>query len=67
MTSSSVGSHSSSYGSSYGSDSFPNFQHPSHMLLKDNGFVQQVYSKYHHKCLKGKIKSDVFGGQSFRK
>lgn len=25
------------------------------MLLKDNGFVQLVYSKYHHKCLKGEF------------
>ena len=55
MSPSSVGSLSSSYGSSFGSDSIPNFQHPSHMLLKDNGFVQLVYSKYHHKCLKGEF------------
>eukprot|EP00794_Sanderia_malayensis_P006978 gene6978-7763_t len=59
--SASYGSHSSSYGSSYGSD-IPNFQHPSHLLLKDNGFVQQVYSKYHHKCLKERSKLGV--GQS---
>lgn len=33
--------------------SFPTFQHPSHELLKDNGFIQQKYSKYHIKALKG--------------
>lgn len=32
---------------------FPNFQHPSHELLRENGFVWQVYNKYHAKCLKG--------------
>lgn len=31
--------------------SFPNFQHPSHELLKDNGFVQHKYYKYHAKAL----------------
>jgi len=33
--------------------SFPNFQHPSHELLRENGFVWQVYNKYHARCLKG--------------
>jgi len=33
--------------------SFPNFQHPSHELLRENGFVWQVYNKYHTRCLKG--------------
>ncbi len=33
--------------------SIPNFQHPSHSLLKANGFQQQQYYKYRHKCLKG--------------
>ncbi|XP_059481734.1 la-related protein 1B isoform X2 [Neocloeon triangulifer] len=32
--------------------SLPAFQHPSHMLLKENGFTQQVYHKYHSRCLK---------------
>ncbi|XP_078222628.1 la-related protein 1B isoform X7 [Callithrix jacchus] len=38
---------------SYGctSHSFPKFQHPSHELLKENGFTQQVYHKYRRRCL----------------
>ncbi|CAG7721109.1 unnamed protein product [Allacma fusca] len=32
--------------------SLPKFQHPSHTLLQENGFVQQVYIKYHTRCLK---------------
>ena len=32
--------------------SFPTFQHPSHELLHDNGFVHQKYYKYHYKALK---------------
>ncbi|OBS74757.1 hypothetical protein A6R68_14710 [Neotoma lepida] len=31
--------------------SLPKFQHPSHELLKENGFTQQVYHKYHRRCL----------------
>lgn len=31
--------------------SFPHFQHPSHSLLKDNGFKQQKYLKFHKRCL----------------
>ena len=40
---------------SYGStpQPIPRFQHPSHELLQENGFTQQLYSKYHNKCLKG--------------
>lgn len=40
--------------SSYGSvpNSLPAFQHPSHSLLKENNFTQQVYHKYHNRCLK---------------
>lgn len=34
--------------------SFPNFQHPSHSLLKANGFQQQQYYKYRRNCLRGK-------------
>jgi hypothetical protein len=32
--------------------SIPKFQHPSHMMLKANGFRQQEYYKYRHNCLK---------------
>ena len=32
--------------------SFPNFQHPSHELLRENGFVQHKYYKYHAKALR---------------
>ena len=48
------GSFSESLGSSYGStpQSLPAFHHPSHALLKDNGFTQTQYSKYHTRCLK---------------
>lgn len=35
-------------------NSLPKFQHPSHELLKENGFTQQVYHKYHRRCLMGK-------------
>lgn len=31
--------------------SFPQFQHPSHALLEDNGFKQQKYLKFHKRCL----------------
>ena len=43
---------------SYGStpQSLPTFQHPSHALLKENGFTQQVYHKYRSRCLKGMAK-----------
>ncbi|KAK2165216.1 hypothetical protein LSH36_53g03020 [Paralvinella palmiformis] len=46
---------------SYGSmpQTFPHFQHPSHELLKDNGFVWHVYHKYHAKCLKERKKLGV--------
>lgn len=51
-------------GASFGSvpQMLPNFQHPSHALLKDNNFTQQAYSKYRHRCLKERAR---FGsGQS---
>lgn len=35
--------------------SFPKFEHPSHELLKENGFTQQVYQKYRRRCLSGKM------------
>ncbi|XP_042857661.1 la-related protein 1B-like isoform X2 [Penaeus japonicus] len=58
---------SSSWGSSYGSygslpGSIPTFQHPSHSLLKENGFTQQVYHKYRARCLKERKKLGI--GQS---
>ncbi|XP_059578051.1 la-related protein 1B isoform X3 [Alligator mississippiensis] len=31
--------------------SLPKFQHPSHELLKENGFTQQIYHKYRRRCL----------------
>ncbi|KAG1971661.1 la-related protein 1B [Pimephales promelas] len=31
--------------------SLPKFWHPSHELLKENGFTQQVYHKYRRRCL----------------
>jgi la-related protein 1 len=46
-------SDSQSLGSSYGTpQSLPAFHHPSHALLKDNGFTQLHYAKYHSRCLK---------------
>lgn len=33
--------------------SLPSFQHPSHALLKENGFTQQGYTRYRARCLKG--------------
>ncbi|NXY83017.1 LAR1B protein, partial [Alcedo cyanopectus] len=36
-------------------NSLPKFQHPSHELLKENGFTQQVYHKYRRRCLMGKL------------
>lgn len=40
---------------SYGSTPhvLPSFEHPSHALLKENGFTQVGYHKYHERCLKG--------------
>ncbi|CAD1469184.1 unnamed protein product [Heterotrigona itama] len=55
--------------SSYGSapQSLPTFHHPSHALLKENGFTQQVYHKYHSRCLKVYIKYNSFGYTSFNR
>ena len=50
------GMHFGSYGST--PQPIPRFQHPSHELLQDNGFTQQLYHKYHSKCLKGLL---IFG------
>lgn len=35
--------------------SIPVFQHPSYSLLEENGFVQQVYTKWRARCLKGMV------------
>ena len=57
------GSQAGSLGSSYGTpQSLPAFQHPSHLLLKENNFTQLQYSKYHSRCLKERKKLGV--GQS---
>ncbi|XP_017766146.1 PREDICTED: la-related protein 1 isoform X3 [Eufriesea mexicana] len=50
--------------SSYGSapQPLPTFHHPSHALLKENGFTQQVYHKYHTRCLKERKRLGI--GQS---
>lgn len=37
--------------------SIPKYNHPSHDLLKENGFTQTVYHKYHQKCLKDRAKT----------
>ncbi|XP_077333016.1 la-related protein 1B [Lithobates pipiens] len=42
--------------------SLPKFQHPSHELLKENGFTQQVYHKYRRRCLNERKKLGI--GQS---
>jgi len=42
--------------------SLPTFQHPSHALLKENGFTQQVYTRYRARCLKERKRIGV--GQS---
>ncbi len=48
------GNNSNSY-DFYGSTpvEIPQFQHPSHSLLQQNGFTQQVYLKYKQECLDG--------------
>jgi la-related protein 1 len=42
-----------SVGKSVDHKEFPPFEHPSYELLKENGFVQQKYSKYHDRAVKG--------------
>ncbi|KAL1918576.1 uncharacterized protein VTP21DRAFT_2598 [Calcarisporiella thermophila] len=42
--------------------SFPAFQHPSHDLLRDNGFIQHKYHKYHARALKERKRLGI--GQS---
>ncbi|XP_028047135.2 la-related protein 1B [Monomorium pharaonis] len=38
------------------------YEHPSHALLKDNGFTQQAYHKYRSRCLKERSRLGI--GQS---
>ncbi|CAK8697371.1 unnamed protein product [Clavelina lepadiformis] len=42
--------------------SLPKFEHPSHSMLKEKGFTQQVYSKYHSRCLRERERAGI--GQS---
>ncbi|OQR70184.1 la-related protein 1-like, partial [Tropilaelaps mercedesae] len=51
-------------GSSYGSipNSLPKFEHPSHALLKENGFTQQAYHRFKSKSLKERKRLGI--GQS---
>lgn len=48
--------------SSPAAHSIPSFQHPSHSLLKANGFQQQQYYKYRHNCLRERKRTGI--GQS---
>ncbi|KAJ9065081.1 hypothetical protein DSO57_1023500 [Entomophthora muscae] len=48
-------------GGSYGK-SFPKFEHPSHELLRDNGFVQNKYSRFHSRATKDRKRLGI--GQS---
>lgn len=41
---------------------FPAFEHPSHELLRENGFIQHKYHKYHAKALKERKRLGI--GQS---
>jgi len=43
-------------------NALPFFQHPSHALLEDNGFIQHKYLKFHARCLKERKKQGI--GQS---
>jgi len=43
-------SYSSSLGASF--KEFPAFQHPSYEILKENGFIQHKYTKFHAKAVK---------------
>ncbi|PIM98011.1 hypothetical protein CDL12_29512 [Handroanthus impetiginosus] len=38
---------------------FPPFQHASHKLLEENGFKQQMYKKYHKRCLSERKKLGI--------
>ncbi|KAJ1970714.1 hypothetical protein H4R35_005702 [Dimargaris xerosporica] len=53
-----AGSYDSQYGQSFGTSfdamahSFPAFEHPSHELLRENGFVQHKYHRYHARAVR---------------
>ncbi|KAI0221599.1 hypothetical protein L0F63_001013, partial [Massospora cicadina] len=51
----------SSFPGSFGK-SFPKFEHPSHELLRDNGFVHSKYSRFHARATKDRKRLGV--GQS---
>ncbi|KAJ1990011.1 hypothetical protein H4R33_001871 [Dimargaris cristalligena] len=55
---------SGALGTSYDglAQSFPTFEHPSHELLRENGFVQHKYHRYHAKALRERKRLGV--GQS---
>ncbi|KAF8979349.1 La ribonucleoprotein domain member 1B [Entomortierella lignicola] len=58
----SMGSHTESSLLSTSMDvahSFPAFQHPSHELLHENGFIQHKYYKYHYKALKERKRQGI--------
>ncbi|PSR90108.1 La-related protein like [Actinidia chinensis var. chinensis] len=38
---------------------FPSFQHPSHLMLEENGFRQQKYLKFHKWCLNERKKLGI--------
>ncbi|PSR86750.1 La-related protein like [Actinidia chinensis var. chinensis] len=38
---------------------FPSFQHPSHLMLEENGFRQQKYLKFHKRCLNDRKKLGI--------
>ncbi|KAJ1929144.1 hypothetical protein IWQ60_001455 [Tieghemiomyces parasiticus] len=58
------GAMAGSYGTSYDglAQSIPAFEHPSHELLRDNGFVQHKYYRYHAKALRERKRLGI--GQS---
>lgn len=59
-----IGSSAPSLSVSLGStpSSLPAFEHPSHAMLKENGFTQQLYHKYRSRCLKDRKRLGI--GQS---
>ncbi|RKP23710.1 hypothetical protein SYNPS1DRAFT_24215 [Syncephalis pseudoplumigaleata] len=42
---------------------FPVFEHPSHALLRENGFIQHKYYKYHAKALKERKRLGIGNSQ----
>ena len=45
----------------------PKFDHPSHALLRENGFRQMKYEKYHEKCLHDKQLKGGCVGASYQR